>query len=65
MLYRDGRTEVVEGDKVLGDKLKGPVVRLLKDRVVVRVRGVFDPKGPSTDVLVERDPAELELLRRK
>lgn len=64
MLYQDGTTTPKVGDKVLGDRLKGQVVKLLQDKVVVRSRGPWNPEKPLAQVEATVDPATLVLAQR-
>lgn len=66
MFYKDGKTEPEKGDTVMGDKFKGMVKTVLKDKVVIAARAPYDPKRPDDHkmVEVEKDPAELQLVYR-
>ena len=63
MNYKSGEVAEV-GDKVLGDKVKGHVSKLLDKEVEVRSAGPWDPKSKPSEVRAPYDPATLVLAHR-
>lgn len=64
MTYKDSEDAPQEGDKVLGDRVKGVVVKVKDAAVVVRVKGPWDPAKKPTEVDAAYDPATLVLVSR-
>ena len=68
LLYKDGKTEALERDTVLGDRVKGQVVGRSKDglKVIVSSKGPWDPSKPHEANLQrqELDPSDLTLAHR-
>lgn len=64
MTYKDGKEQPKVGDKVLGERIKGSVAAVGKDKVTIVTKGAWDPHKKPAEVRTDVDPAELVLLQR-